>query len=495
MRKKRALKGIITALILQIVSIICGFIVPKLIISTYGSNVNGLISSITQFLAYITLLEAGIGPVVKSSLYKPIAKKNEKEILEILSSSDKFFKKISYIFIIYIIFLIIIYPNIVINDFDIIFTVSLIVIISFSTFSEYYFGMTYRLYLQANQQSYVINYIQIFTLILNTILIIILVNSKCSVQIMKLFSTLVFLLRPLLQNIYVKKKYNLNLKNYKSNYQLKNKKDALAQHVAYIINTNTDVTVLTLFTNILEVSVYSVYSIVTKGLKSIVLSISDSISPTFGDMLAKGEIENLNKKFSIYETLYIIIITILYSSAICLIIPFIEVYTKGINDVNYIRPIFSILLIISELIYCIRIPYNSLILTAGHFKETKTGAWREAIINIIISIILVNILGLVGVIIGTLVATIIRTIEIYMYANKKILKRNLKESVMKILLSFISIILIYFIYNQIDINVSISYLGWIIRGIITVIISIFIVILVNIFNLKKIGGFYVKKNH
>ena len=107
MRGKKATKNIFSSLLLQVVTIICGFIVPKLIIGQYGSNVNGLIVSITQFLAYITLLEAGFGPVVKAILYKPIANKNKKEIENILKASEKFFKRISLIFIIYIIYQII----------------------------------------------------------------------------------------------------------------------------------------------------------------------------------------------------------------------------------------------------------------------------------------------------------------------------------------------------------------------------------------------------
>ena len=67
MRSKKAILNIITSLLLQVVVLICGFIVPKLIITKFGSNVNGLISSITQFLAYITLLEAGFGPVVNAA--------------------------------------------------------------------------------------------------------------------------------------------------------------------------------------------------------------------------------------------------------------------------------------------------------------------------------------------------------------------------------------------------------------------------------------------
>ena len=125
MRSKKALYNIIFALLFQIITIICGFIVPKLIISTYGSSVNGLISSISQFLAYISLLEAGFGPVIKSVLFKPIAKKNKLEVERILKSSEKIFKRISYIFIIYIIVLCIILPMII-NNFDKLFTLSLI---------------------------------------------------------------------------------------------------------------------------------------------------------------------------------------------------------------------------------------------------------------------------------------------------------------------------------------------------------------------------------
>ena len=45
---------------LQFVTIISGFLVPRAIIGVYGSEVNGLVSSLTQIVSYITLVEAGI---------------------------------------------------------------------------------------------------------------------------------------------------------------------------------------------------------------------------------------------------------------------------------------------------------------------------------------------------------------------------------------------------------------------------------------------------
>ena len=58
MRSKKAIKNILVSLFQQIITIICGLVLPKAILGAYGSSVNGLISSITQFLTYITLLES-----------------------------------------------------------------------------------------------------------------------------------------------------------------------------------------------------------------------------------------------------------------------------------------------------------------------------------------------------------------------------------------------------------------------------------------------------
>ena len=71
---------IFSNLLLQFVVIISGFIMPKLLISTYGSDVYGLVASITQFLSLITLLESGIGPLIKANLYKLIAKKIKRKL-------------------------------------------------------------------------------------------------------------------------------------------------------------------------------------------------------------------------------------------------------------------------------------------------------------------------------------------------------------------------------------------------------------------------------
>ena len=459
MRSKNALKNIATSLFFEIIKIICGFIAPILIINTYGSEVNGLVSSITKFLAYITLLESGIGPVIKAALYKPIANKENKEIANILKAAEKFFRVIAVIFIIYIIVLCIIYPIIINNEFDSWFTISLILIISISTFAEYFFGITYKLFIQADQKKYVISNIEILTTVLNTLLIVILIKVGSSIQIVKLFSAMVFVIRPLLQNIYFKRKYNINLKEASKDYILKNKWDGLSQHIATVVHNNTDIAVLTILSNMKEVSVYSVYLLVIDGVKRFVEALNAGIDATFGNMIVKNE--NLNEKFGIYETMYFTLITIIYICIMLLIVPFVSVYTRNADDVNYIRPTFAIIMTCAEFVFAIRLPYNSLIKAAGHFKETMKGAWIETATNIVLSVILVVKLGLVGVAIGTLVAMMTRTIDFIRYTSKSIIKRNITQSIKKIICIIIQTIIMIILNKILFSNLTIvSYIEW-----------------------------------
>ena len=480
MRSKKAMKNITISLLQQLVTVICGLIIPRAIIGTFGSSVNGLISSITQFLSYITLLEAGIGPVIKAALYKPIANKAKEQIEKILKASQKFFRIISGIFLVYLFILCFVYPMIVSNEFEYGYTISLILIIAISTFSEYYFGMIYKLYLQADQKTYITSIIQIFVTILNAIIVIILIKCGSNIQIVKLGTAFVFVLRPILQNIYVRKKYNINLKNVKEKYDLKQKWDGLAQHIASVVHTNTDVAILTLFCGTIEVSVYTVYIYVINGIKNMVQALTKGVDSAFGDMMARNEKNNLNRSFRIYELFYYTLITIVYIITMVMILPFVKVYTIGITDTNYYRPLFAILIVMAEFVWAIRQPYNELVKAAGHFKETQIGAWVEVFTNLTISIVLVFKLGMVGVAIGTLISMVIRTIEFMYHTSKYILKRNQMENVKRVAILIVEMLVLvpigFFISKFIEVN---SYISWLFLAIIVGVISLLGVVTVN----------------
>ena len=79
-KKKKSLNIFITGLISQVVILLLGIVIPKLLIVSYGSEVNGLLSSIKQIFVYVALLEAGIGTAALQAMYEPIAKMIRKSI-------------------------------------------------------------------------------------------------------------------------------------------------------------------------------------------------------------------------------------------------------------------------------------------------------------------------------------------------------------------------------------------------------------------------------
>lgn len=77
-------------------------------------------------------------------------------------------------------------------------------------FLTVFFGITYSILIQADQRNYIPNILQIFTLIINTIISIILINLKFEIHIVKLASAIIYVIRPIILNIYVKKKYKIS---------------------------------------------------------------------------------------------------------------------------------------------------------------------------------------------------------------------------------------------------------------------------------------------
>lgn len=479
MRSKNALKNTVSLLLLQLATMVCGFIVPKLIIDNYGSATNGLISSITQFLAYITFLESGFGPVVKSVLYKPIAKNDKKTIEQILRSSEKFFRIIGGIFIVYVIVLCVIYPLVVDSQFDAFFSVSLLIVIAISIFAEYFFGMTYSLFLQAEQKTYITSRIQILTTILAAAVTVLFIKLGFSIQIVKLGAAAMLILKPIILNIYVRKKYDIKLSKEDDGYAIKQKWDGLAQHIAFVVHSNTDIVILSIFSTMKEVSVYSVYMLVVKALRNIVQAFINGIDASFGDMLAKKEHNNLQEKFCMYEYIYHTVSSVIFIPAMLVIAQFVGVYTEGVTDVDYIRPLFGMLIVIAEYVWAIRLPYSSLVLAAGHFKQTKKGAWVEAIINMAISIVLVFHFGIVGVAIGTIVSTFVRSIEFMVYCSKNLLDRRALAAFLWVVLATVEGLVVTVIANWLNLSTPETYIEWARNAVIVVMISAVVVFSLN----------------
>lgn len=173
MKNRATLLNMISGFLLQLCNLISGFIIPKLILSYFGSEVNGLVASLNQFLSYIALVEGGISGVVVANLYKPLVDGDDEKISSIIVTSDRFYKKIGCIFAIYSFGLAIIYPIIFNVQHSFVYTFMLTLIMSINLLIQYMFSLTLRNLLSADKHIYIANNTQMIIVILNIILAII----------------------------------------------------------------------------------------------------------------------------------------------------------------------------------------------------------------------------------------------------------------------------------------------------------------------------------
>lgn len=478
MRKRKLLYNTISSLIFQITTIICGFILPRLILNAYGSNINGLVNSITQFLGIISFLELGVGAVVQSALYKPLAENRKEDVSKIISSANKFFRRLAQILLAYVIVLIIFYPRFAAKEYGFAFTATLIVTISVSSFAQYYFGIVNRLLLTADQRGYIQYTAQTVAVIFNTATCYILIGQGCSIQTVKLVTSVIYLIQPFAIYLYVRNHYQIDKKIKYDKEPIPQKWNGIAQHVAAVILDGTDTVVLTLFSTLADVSIYSVYYLVVRGVKQLFMSMTNGITSLIGELWAKQELNELKKTFGWTEWIIHTGTVFIFGVTAVLIVPFVKVYTQGINDADYIQPLFACLIVAANAGHCLRLPYNIMILAAGHYKQTQNNYIIAATINIVASILAVKVWGLIGVAVGTLLAMGYQTVWMAWYDSKNLIKWPIKRFVKQILVD-IGTVAVCGVVSSLFSMTSVSYSSWMINAIEVAVVWLALMIVIN----------------
>lgn len=427
--KRKLRLNTISSLLFEIVTIVSGFILPRLIMGVYGSNINGLVNSITQFIGVITFLELGVGKVVQSALYKPLVENDKDEISRIVVSARKFFHKIAVVMAAYVGVLLAVYPFISGRQFGWLYTSTLLAAMSISSFAQYYFGIVDRLILVADQRGYIQYNAQTATLILNTAACVILIRLGCSIHVVKLSTSLIFLMRPIYLGWYVRKHYDIDYKVRFQGEPIKQKWNGMAQHIAYTVLNDTDTIVLTVLGTFSDVSIYAAYNLVVYGVKKLFTSMMNGVEAYLGSLWAKNDEDRLQKTFNMTEWAVHTAVIFAFGCTGFLIVPFIQCYTNGITDADYIQPLFAAVIVMAHACHCLRLPYNLMIFAAGHYKQTQNNYIIATIMNIVISVACVKAWGLVGVAVGTLVSMLYQTIWMAFYNAKNLVKRQIKTFV------------------------------------------------------------------
>lgn len=451
---KKSAYNIVSSILNQVLAIALGIIIPRLYLTTFGSEVNGLLNSVNQIYTYLALLEAGVGTATLQALYKPVAQDDENSISAIMAATNRFYKRTGTIYFILVVILSIGYPLVVKSNIPFTTVFAVIMLNGLPAVIGYFFQGKFKILLQAEGKNYIItNLTTIINFCVNASKVVLMLCgfSIISIQVAYFVFQMVQVIFIML---YMKRHYKWMDLTVKPDYDaISQKNSVLVMQISDMIFRNTDIIVLTIFCDLKVVSVYAIFNM----LFSTIVTFMDSFSQGFD--FALGQRFNTDRKahlklHDVYETYRMTLVFSLLCIARIFIIPFISLYTKGVTDINYVDNKLAWLFVIMFILTNARNNSAGLINFAKHFKQTQWRCVAEAVINITVSIACVYTFGIYGVLIGTIVALLYRANDMIIYANRKILNRSPWVTYKRVLICTAIFAAVTFVSRYIHVDLS-----------------------------------------
>ena len=405
----------------QVVLLVMGFLLPRLYLENFGSEVNGVLSTIKQIFVYMTLLEAGIGLATTQALYKPVAENDHGKSSSILSATNIFYAKTGVIYSVIVIALAVVYSFFIPTSIPPFVLFTLIILNALPALFSYFIQAKYRVLLEVDGRKYIItNSEMVLQLLSNVGKIIVLLFTESLVLIQ-----LVYCLLALIQlgyiYIHAKRRYTwLDLRAKPDFEAISQRKSVLVHQISGMIFNNTDILLLSVLCDFKIVSVYTIYNIFFSQVQMFITTITSGISFALGQMFHTNR-EKFMKVYNVYETFYIMATFAIYTLMAVFLLPLIQIYTQGIDDANYTNVYLVFLFVLMNLLSNGKLPSNHVLEYSGKFKETRSHAIIEMIINIVVSVAAILIWGICGAIVGTICALLFRGAMMIYCANKKVL--------------------------------------------------------------------------
>ena len=283
MKKNNFLKNILSGFGGQFIAIILGLIVPRFFISGYGSDVNGLISTITQIFTYMALLEAGVGQAAKNVLFKPVRENNKVEINKWYSVALKYFRRLTIYYGIGVVTLALVLPYVIKTNVAPITIFWVVLFEGLAGVTTFYFIQTPSILLTVDGKSYVNNNITLINKIVGYIAKIVLAICGINIIFLQLTYFLINVAKLFFYQRYLRKNYTwLKYQKVDNSIKLKDRNSFVITEIAWTIFSSTDMIVLSTFLSTQLSSVYSVYNMIFTNLNVLLNAVYNSINYLLG---------------------------------------------------------------------------------------------------------------------------------------------------------------------------------------------------------------------
>ena len=423
--------NIVAAIVYQVIAIIGGFIVPGLILSTYGASIHGYTSTVSNIIGYVSLVTAGLAPAAVQAYYEALVKRDNRLISCVYNTVSRLYNKAGVLYFVSLFIVGIILQFFLCNQLSVIYIYALLFSSGLNGVIECFSYSRSRVLLLADQSLYYVIFVDSAAYLIRVILQVILIANSGSIILVMLIPTILAQLRAVCLQRIIRKRYQIDESVPPDDRLLAKRYHAFVHQITGLIVLNTDVVLLTIVGNLTQVSQYAIYNLVFTSFYSLLTNMfKNGTVASFGRLLFEKK-DRLKYVFSQFEFIYYIVVAIIYSCCGVLIMPFVRLYTAG-QEVKYDNSVIAILFLVIGILNNIRVPADTLITAAGHFKETQWRAILEAGINLFVSILLIKPFGIVGILLGTVISFTYRSVDIVIYTYKKILHERMTKCFIRI---------------------------------------------------------------
>ena len=482
-RGKKSVYNLVFGVSNQIIVLVIGLIIPRMFISSFGSETNGIQSSISYLYTYVALLESGIGTATLQALYRYVGIGDREGVNAILSATKKQYQKISLYYLLCMIGMALVFPYSVNSSLPKT-TIALMTFLSgITTLTNFVAYGKFVIFLQVDGRAYIVQIVSLLSYIGKNAIKIIFLTRGMSIVSIYLAELIIPAFVVAFYAIYKRKYFPwINYREKPYFEAISQSKNVLVHQISNIICNSTDVLVLTYIVGDLAlVSVYNLYCMIFDAVKSLIANIFSSVHFIMGQTY-NTDIVAYRQLHRIYEISDYYVSFSLYSVAYVMILPFMRIYTRGISDVNYVDGTLALMFVLVKLVSSLREPAGQLINYAGHFKETQTRSMIETGLNLGISVISSKFIGIYGVLLGTIIALTYRMIDMYEYTSRHFLDRSILESLRQCLIYGIGFAVVILISKFVRIQVN-TFIQFFIYAIpVTLVMILYYGVITMIFN-------------
>ena len=462
----------------EVLIMILGIIVPRIIITSYGSDINGLLNTITQIFGYLSLMEAGIGQAAKNALFKPIAEGNQEDVSYVSSIASNYFHRITFFYGTCVIVMSVLAPTLIKTSVDGRVVFFVVLLQGMSGVISFYYIQTITMVLAADGKSYINNGLKVVTQALSYAIRIILAIHGVSILILQIFYFLLTVARSIFYKSYFDRHYHwINLKSAPKSAKLLDRNSYVITEIAWTVFSSTDMILLSVFLSTKFASVYGVYNLVFSSINTILGTVYFSVNYILGQTYHYDR-ERYITLHDNYTSIFFGMMTALMSTTYLLIIPFISLYTQGITDIDYVNSNLPVMFCLVQELSWSRYITGNLSGVAGYAKQVSRISLLEALFNVIMSILLVRKFGITGVLFATVIALPLKVVYLTWLSEIIILKRKPFRYLLILGVNYTLFVCVVFINRYIDLPIT-GYFSFIIFGCLIFVIITSVVFGVN----------------